>query len=197
MTNEELKKIFGDKLQACELKLPTYDLPDIFDNVAIYVSRNIDEILVHEAKILPAKEVKCHGVIPMSKEYREKYAKLPPHEQPFNCCIGDYTEMQNDVWIRGMKTNMMHTGEEHMFRASHSIGMPDTYALASCAQDLVDNWIPVYYADSSKPAGWVGYFTTKANAKAALTDKISAKRKKLDLELVELKKTEESIDSML
>lgn len=78
MTHEELKKVFGDKLETIELKPPKFDVPEEFDNFAVYLPKELDTVNVVKAKIMPAEEVKCHGVIPMSKECREKYANLPP-----------------------------------------------------------------------------------------------------------------------
>lgn len=179
MTHAELKQIFGDKLETIELKPPVFDVPDVFDNVAVYVSRNLSNVIRREAKILPAQAVKCHGVIPMSKEWKEKYDKLPPHERPFNCCVGDYVEEQHVVWIRGLEIKQLRLGEEYMFKASHSWGMPDGYATASCRKEDVDTWMPVCYADERQPAGYVGFFTDLAAAREAVKEKFLKRKQDL------------------
>ena len=180
MTHAELEKIFGEKLETIELKPPKFDIPEEFNNVAVYVSRSLDSVIRREAKILPAKEVKCHGVIPMSKEYKEKYDKLPPHERPFNCCIGDYTEERHTIWIRGLELKPLEIGEEYKFKATHSWGMPDGHATASCSKDDVNTWLPIYYADESHPAGYVGFFVNNDLAREAVRAKFIARREELD-----------------
>lgn len=155
----------------------------MFDNIAVYVSRNLNSVIRHDAKILPAQAVKCHGVIPASKEWKEKYDKLPPHEQPFNCCVGDYIEEQHAVWIRGLEIKQLRTGEEYMFKASYKWGMPDGYAVASCRKDDVNTWLPVYYADERQPSGYVGFFTDLAAAYEAVKEKFSKRRQELNDQL--------------
>lgn len=179
MTHEELKKIFGDKLETIEFKPPVFDVPDVFDNVAVYVSRNLSNVIRREAKILPAKEVKCHGVIPMSKEYKEKYDKLPSHERPFNCCIGDYTEERHTIWIRGLEIKHFNNSEENKFKATHKLGMPDGYAVASCCIDDLNEWLPIYYANERMPFGYVGFFNDAAKAYAAVKAKFAEKQTEL------------------
>lgn len=102
MTHEELEKIFGDKLKPIEVKLPIpkkYDGP-AFDQFALYFSTDFRTIISVPAAVGEFVSVEKHGVIPPSDEYLEKISKLPADERPFNCIIGDYTEIEAPVFFK-------------------------------------------------------------------------------------------------
>lgn len=69
-----------DKLMDMEIKT--------FDNYAVFVNNNFDDILIEKCKIEKPIVMKCHGVV--------------PNDGPsgnFNCYIGDYKEERCVVYI--------------------------------------------------------------------------------------------------
>lgn len=179
-TKKEIKtihEVFGDKCKTIELKPPKFDIPDSFDNVAVFIDVEFTDVNIKKAHIGPSKPVKCFGVIPQSKEWKEKYAKLPPHERPFNCSIGEYEEMQSEILVKGIKTSLLRSLDEICFNVHHAWGMPDDMASCLCPTDNIGEWLDVMCDRES--LGWVGYFKTYDDAKRAISEKLNAKKSAL------------------
>lgn len=185
MEYNELKKIFGGKLKTFEVKPPTFDIPKAFSGIAVYLPEDFTEVLTCPAEILPAKKVKRHGVVPMSKEEKEKYDNLPPSRKPFNCYVGDYFEMVHEVWMK----DAMHMP---MYHAHHEWGMPDGFAMVEISDDRVGALQPCKMLYK----GWKGYFKSIADAKEAVMQKIASHRSFLKSEMAKLDKCEAGLAGM-
>ena len=168
----ELEKVFGkENIKKCQFisadeLFRKNDIPETFDNYAVFIGDCLRYLTIKPAKIMPSKIVKMHGVLPRCKG---------APKNTFNCCIGEYEEEQCEVWLKDIIVDFKKNDAAD-FNARPMIGK---HALATCRKDMIGKWHEHSY-------GYYGFFKTK---KAAVT----AIKKKYEKELADLESQVEMV----
>lgn len=125
-----------------------------FKHFAIYISSDIQEIIVCKALIEEPKEVKCHGVIPTKGG-------------GFNCCIGDYKEKRCDILIYREKTDIpidMFDMMRYYFGANYIYTDKKYVYSTTMGADCIDNFLE----KRGNREGYYGYFYNMEHAKECI-----------------------------
>ena len=181
MTTTELEKVFGkDNIKKCKFisadeLFRKNDIPEIFDNYAVFIGDCLGYLSIKPAKIMPSKIVKMHGVLPRRKG---------EPKNTFNCCIGDYEEEQCEVWLKDIVVNFKTRNDAAEFNARP---MVDKHALATCRKDMIGKWHEHSY-------GQYGFFKTKKAAVIAIKKKYEKELAYLESQVEMVKDKIDNID---
>ena len=129
-----------DKSKTIEIKPLTVDLSK-FNNYAVYVFKNFQDMCFCPALISEPKEIKKHGVLPTKSK------------NTFNCCIGDYYENCVDIMIYAP---YCYTAAKNYFRAFEIWTDVGNVFTKTIGCDLLDNML-------ENDNGYCGYFYKKTN----------------------------------
>lgn len=161
MTHDELKRIFGDKLQEVSIPENTYgiDINVDFNDYAIYYDAEFTKSTVAKAHICDFKQVKRHGIAPNNSNCKA-----------FNCYIGDYYVDEADVILKDLQY------EDFDFMSiSAEFGKYEVYSIANVKKSDLNKFIP-YRISQSTIYGWYGFFTNLDVARQLLEE---AKQKEI------------------
>lgn len=162
MTYEELKNIFGDKLEEVTIPENTYgiDINVSFDNYAVYYNAEFTKSNVVKAHICDFKKVKKHGVVPNNHNYGA-----------FNCYVGDYYVDEAAVILK----DLQYDDFDFMSRSA-GFGKYEAYSVTAVEKDNLNKFLP-YRISQSSIYGWYGFFTNLDNARQLLEE---IKQKEID-----------------
>lgn len=129
-----------DKPKTITIKPLVVDL-NKFNNYAVYVSKNFQNMCFCPALISEPKEIKKHGVLPSKSK------------NTFNCCIGDYYENCVDIMIYAQDCNTVARNYFKALELWTNVG--DVFS-KTIGCDLLDSMLENGY-------GYCGYFHNKTD----------------------------------